>query len=483
MIFNSISFLFFFVSFFFLYWLVFKRNVKHQNLFILFSSYVFYCFADWRFLAYLIGTSALSYVLGIYIEKENKYRRLLVWIAVLQGVGGLAYFKYFNFFISSINDLFDLLHINFHQQTLQIILPLGISYFTFRVISYILDVDKGKTEATKDIVLFFSYVAFFPTILSGPIDKGRDMLPQLEKKRELNYNQIIDGLRQFIWGLFKKVVIADNCVASVDQIFGNVETVAGSSLIVGAFFYTVQLYADFSGYSDMAIGVGKMMGFRITKNFNFPFFAQNIADFWRRWHISLTSWLTEYVFTPLSISFRDFGKMGLSLAIVFNFIVVGLWHGANWTFVIFGFIHGLLFIPLIIKGTMNKKKTMAKNRMLPNYKELGNMIITFTIVMLTMVFIRAENSVHAFAFIRNIFSLSVFSIQAADFSGCFAIIAVMLLIPFFIIEWIGREQDYAIEGIQNIKSKTIRWICYSFIVFLIGAYIQTEGTAFIYFQF
>ena len=255
MIFNSLVFLIYFILFFFLYWFVFNKGVKYQNLFLLFGSYFFYAWADWRFLSFLIGVSTINFLLGIYIEKETRYKRLFLYIGLIQGIGGLAFFKYFNFFITSFNDLFQSLNVNLHLQILNIAIPLGISFFTFRTIGYILDVEKGKIKATKDWLVFFNYVSFFPSLLSGPIDKAKLFVPQLERKREFDYNQATDGVRQIVWGLFKKVVIADNCAIITTQTFDNYQILPGSNLLFAAFLFTIQIYADFSGYSDMAIGL------------------------------------------------------------------------------------------------------------------------------------------------------------------------------------------------------------------------------------
>jgi alginate O-acetyltransferase complex protein AlgI len=482
MLFNSITFLIFFTPFFVLYWFVFNKNVKQQNAILLLGSYVFYVWADWRFSFFLIGVSALNYFLGIYIEKETKYKRLLLYIGLLQGIGGLAFFKYYNFFIDSFNDGFHLVGINANLQTLNIIIPLGISFFTFRTISYIIDVDKGKIEATKDWIVFFNYVSFFPSILSGPIDKAKSFVPQLEKKRIFDYANAADGMRQILWGLFKKVVIADNCATTVSQIFDNYQTMSGSTLLFGAFLYTFQIYADFSGYSDMAIGFSRLIGFNVTKNFDFPLFSQNIAEFWRKWHISLTSWLTEYVFTPLSISFRDYDKLGLIFAIVINFTICGIWHGANWTYVLFGFLHGCYFIPLILKGTMNKKKKIAKGSLLPSFNELINVLLTFTLVMLTFILFRAATIQQAFHYMLRIASPSLFSLP--QFYGMVKAVTTLVLIGIFVAtEWKGREEQYAIAAIGMKWSRPLRWVFYSGIIFLIGMYMQTEETPFIYVQF
>ena len=479
MVFNSVSFFGFFTLFFLLYWFMANKNLKFQNLLLLVGSYLFYGWADWRFLFLIIGVSILNYHLGIQIEKskDSNRKKWLLYIGLFQGIGGLAYFKYYNFFIISINHAVHSLNLNLHLQTLTIIIPLGISFFTFRTISYLLDIDKGKIEASKDWVVFFNYVSFFPSILSGPIDKAKTFVPQLEKNRVYDFNQSADGFRQILWGLFKKVVIADNCAISTNSIFEDYHNLPASSLLLGAFLYTIQIYADFSGYSDMAIGISRILGFNITKNFDFPLFSQNIAEFWRKWHISLTSWLTEYVFTPLSIAFRDFGKLGLILAILINFTLIGIWHGANWTYVLFGFLHGIYFIPLIIKGTLNKKKKIAKDKLLPSFKEFVNIIGTFTLVMLTMVIFRSETIGKAFDFYLSLFSKSLFSKPSLLHKPL-----LLLIFIFITIEWFGRGKQYAIEVLGSSWPKPIRYVLYYLIVILILWY-SGKDQQFIYFKF
>ncbi len=481
MIFNSLFFLVFFIAFFLLYWFVFDKSVKHQNIILLLGNYTFYAWADWRFLFLLIGVSALNYVLGVYIEKETKHKQLLLYIGLLQGIGCLAFFKYYNFFIASFNDAIHSLNVNVNLQTLNIIIPLGISFFTFRTISYILDVDKGKIEATKDWVVFFNYVSFFPSVLSGPIDKAKLFVPQLEKKRDFDSSQAVDGMRQILWGLFKKVLIADNCASFSNQIFENYQTLPASSIILGSFFYTIQVYADFSGYSDMAIGFSRLIGFNVTKNFDFPFFSQNIAEYWRKWHISLTSWLTEYVFTPLSISFRDLGKLGLILAIVINFTIIGIWHGANWTYVLFGFLHGCYFIPLIIKGTMNKKKKIAKEKPLPSINELTNIIGTFILVMLTLVLFRSDTISQAFQYYSSLLSFSLFSKPIIPDQN-YAILTLFFIALMFITEWIQRDKEHGLD-IRLVKSAFIRYSIYYALLILTFTLGVPNGNQFIYFQF
>ncbi|WP_372935146.1 MBOAT family O-acyltransferase [Mariniphaga sediminis] len=488
MIFTSTSFLIFFTLFYLLYWFVTNKNLRIQNLLLLAGSYFFYALADWRLLAFLVAVSALNYFLGIYIEKtENQLRkRLLLNVGLIQGLGGLIYFKYFNFFIASFNEVLQSLHFNVHVRTLQILLPLGISFFTFKTISYILDVYKGKIEATKDWLVFFNYVSFFPTILSGPIDKARAFVPQLQKKRVFEYSLAVDGMRQILWGMFKKVVIADNILVYTDQIFSNYGSLSGSTLLLGAFLYTIQLYADFSGYSDMAIGLGRLLGFNVAKNFNFPFFAQNIADFWRKWHISLTSWLTEYVFTPLSIAFRDYGKLGLILAILINFVLIGIWHGANWTFAVFGFLHGCYFIPLILRGTMNKRKKIAKGKVLPSFRESLNMGATFLLVMLANIIFRADNIGHAWGYFLSILSNPLFSFSTAGIEGInvnpHLLIMLGLSIVMLIFGWFQRNKEHALQFQDMKTSRAFRWSIYYLLAVAI-IYYQSSYKQFIYFQF
>lgn len=482
MVFTSITFLLFFSIFFLLYWFVFSKSVKYQNLFLLTAGYIFYAWLDWRFLTILIGTSIIHFTLGAYIEKvENaRQRKRLVSLGVFIAICTLVLFKYFNFFIISFREALSTLHVTLNLQTLNILIPVGLSYYTFRTISYLLDIDKGKIKTTTNWVAFFTYVSFFPCILAGPIDKARTFMPQLERKREFDYNMGTDGLRQILWGLFKKVVVADNCAPIVDDIFENYHVLPASTLVLGAFFFTFQMYADFSGYSDMAIGLSRMIGFNVTKNFAHPFFAQNIAEFWRKWHISLTAWLTEYVFTPLSIAFRNLGRLGLILAIVINFTICGVWHGPNWTYVVFGFLHGCYFIPLILKGQLNKKKEIAKGAIFPSVAEIINILATFILVMLTFVVFRAEDISQASHYYQRIFSRSL--LQFPFFPGNHYEVFTLFFICFMLgIEWIKREQEHALK--LDVKHPVYRWSIYASIIFFIGMFMQTSETPFIYVTF
>jgi D-alanyl-lipoteichoic acid acyltransferase DltB (MBOAT superfamily) len=373
--------------------------------------------------------------------------------------------------------LFQFFQLNFNLQTLNIIIPLGISFYTFKTISYVIDVENEKIDATKNWIVFFNYVSFFPTLLSGPIDKAKLFIPQLETKRRFNAAMAYDGLRQILWGLFKKLVIADNCAIFTSLIFDNSGDYSGSTLLVATFLYTIQVYADFSGYSDMAIGFSRLLGFNVMRNFDFPFFSQNIAEFWRKWHISLTSWLTDYIFTPLSIYFRNYGKIGLICAIVLNFTVVGIWHGANWTYILFGFIHGLLFIPLILKGNMNTRIKKTDTKLVPSINQFINICITFFIIMLSFVIFRAETVTHAWQIFSKIFTSSSFSIPEIrpTYLG-------ILVFIFMLIEWLGRNNQFAIEKKAFKTPRSVRLAFYYIIILTIFLFSRDDKN-FIYFQF
>ncbi|HEY2584004.1 MAG TPA: MBOAT family O-acyltransferase, partial [Mucilaginibacter sp.] len=461
MLFNSQSFAVFFLIIFFLYWFAFNRNFKLQNLLLLTGSYVFYCFWDWRFLSLLIFTSALNYALGYAIGKSDslKTKRIFLNTGVVISIGLLIYFKYVNFFISSFVSLFSQFSISLSIHTANIILPLGISFFTFRTLNYLFDIYRGKIEPTTDWLTFFTFVAFFPSLISGPIDKASMLIPQLERKRVFNTDNAVDGLRQILWGLFKKTVIADNCAVITDQVFSNYHTLPASTLLISIFLYTVQIYTDFSGYSDMAIGLARLLGLNITRNFDFPFFAQNIGEFWRKWHISLTTWLIDYVFTPLSISFRDYGKAGLVVAIIINFTLIGIWHGASWTFVLFGFLHGCYYIPLIISGKLNKKKKIAKGKIIPSFSEFINIAGTFLLVMFTFVIFRSDSISQAFDIYKSLFSKGLFS--APVFAATNVVEHTFIFILFlFIIEWFGKDGQYALADIGTKWPAILRWSFY-----------------------
>ena len=354
MLFNSFEYLLFLPTVFLLYWFVFNKQIKLQNLLLLAVSYVFYGWWDWRFLSLIVFSSIIDFYCGIYINKSKSEQLKKRWLilSMLVNLGFLGVFKYFNFFSKSLEEALHSVGYQIDTLTLNIILPVGISFYTFQTMSYTIDVYRNKLKPTKDSVAFFAFVSFFPQLVAGPIERATNLLPQFYKKRTLDYNQATDGLRQILWGLFKKIVIADNCAIIVNQIFDNYTDYNASTLIIGAIFFAFQIYGDFSGYSDIAIGTSRLFGFNLMQNFAFPYFSRDIAEFWRRWHISLSTWFRDYVYIPLGGS-----RGGISMKIrntFIIFIVSGFWHGANWTFIIWGALNAIYFLPLLL---LNKNRT------------------------------------------------------------------------------------------------------------------------------
>jgi len=491
MIFNSLNFALFFTIVFLLYWLVFNKTAKSQNLLLLLASIFFYAVADWKFISLLAASGFVNFYLAKKIaqeEDESKARKFYFYSGIIFNIGVLLYFKYFNFFIQSFVDLFNYGggHISFTP--FHILLPLGISFITFQLIGYLIDVNNEEIEPINDQLGFFAYLTYFPKILSGPIERVKNFMPQIEKRREFDPGIAMDGLRQILWGLFKKLVIADNCLAVVDVIFNDYGNLPGSTLLIGAVLYSIGLYADFSGFADMACGISKLLNIRITNNFAFPFFSTNIGQFWRKWHISLTSWMMDYVYTPLSFILRRYKKTGLIASVLFTFVLVGLWHGANWTFVVFGLFHGLYFIPLILRGTMSKNEVIANGKLIPSISEFTRMAMLFLLVAVTTVFFRSNDVFEAFSYLNILFSGSLLSIpQDINPGGNLAlqhpVVLIGLIGSFFLVEWIGRCGEYGLANIAQKYSRLARWSIYGSIIFLIGMFMRTTETPFIYIRF
>lgn len=483
MLFNSLDFAVFLPLVFLLYWFVLKNNLKVQNALIVIASYIFYGWWDWRFLSLILFSTLVDYTVGRGLRNQDNHfkRKLLLWTSILVNLGFLGFFKYYNFFLDNFVDAFSFLGYSFKAQSLNIILPVGISFYTFQTLSYSIDVYKRKLEPTKDFIAFAAFVSFFPQLVAGPIERATNLLPQFYKKRIFDYAQASNGLKQILWGLFKKMVIADNCAEYANLIFNNSGDYNGSTLVVGAVFFAFQIYGDFSGYSDIAIGTSRLFGFNLMQNFAFPYFSRDIAEFWRRWHISLSTWFRDYLYIPLGGS-----KGGLWMKIrntFVIFIVSGFWHGANWTFIVWGALNAVYFLPLML--TNNNRKNLAivaQGSLFPSIKEILQILLTFALTVIAWIFFRAENMSHALNYLSEIFSFSFFS--RPDFPGINAASMLGILILFFIImEWLGREQQYAIEKLGAQKSRFVRWLFYAFVIFLIGMYTQTEQTPFIYFQF
>ena len=477
MLFNSIEFFLFLPLVFIFYWLIGAKNIKSQNLLIAFASYFFYGWWDWRFLFLILFSSLVDFTVGHMLKKYTKpsKRKFLLWVSICVNLGFLGFFKYYNFFVDSLVESFTFFGKTLEISTLNIILPVGISFYTFQTLSYTIDVYKNKLEPSKDLLAFMAFVSFFPQLVAGPIERATNLLPQFHVQRKFVYANAVDGLRQALWGLFKKVVIADNCAKYANLIFNNYEDYSGSTLLLGAFFFAFQIYGDFSGYSDIAIGISRLFGFELKKNFAFPYFSRDIAEFWRRWHISLSTWFRDYLYIPLGGS-RGGTKMKVRNTFII-FIVSGFWHGANWTFIVWGALNALYFLPLLLmKKNRVNTNLVAEGKYIPSFKEFYQMLFTFFITLIAWVFFRADNVSHALSYLGNIFSSSVFNNLEL-----FPTDVLALVLFFLIIEWFGRSGNYAIEKVDFIK-RPVRWSFYMLLIILMFAFTG-EQQEFIYFQF
>jgi D-alanyl-lipoteichoic acid acyltransferase DltB (MBOAT superfamily) len=484
MLFNSLNFAIFLPIVFILYWFAAKGNLKFQNILLLVSSYFFYACWDWRFMFLLIFSTLLDYYSGIKINKaENQTeKKSWLWISVGINLSFLGVFKYFNFFAESFVDGLSLLGFQANLVSLQIILPVGISFYTFHGLSYVIDIYKNRIKPERNFIDYSVFVSFFPLLVAGPIERATHLLPQILKKREFDYSKAVDGLRQIMWGLFKKIVVADNCAEYANTIFNNSAEYSGSTLVLGALFFTFQIYCDFSGYSDIALGTARLFGIELLRNFAFPYFSRDIAEFWRRWHISLSSWFKDYLYIPLGGSK---GGMWMKIRNTFIiFLVSGFWHGANWTFIVWGFLNALYIMPSIIFNTNRTHlDIVAKGKHLPSKNEFLSIILTFSLTVFAWIFFRAANLTHAFNYISEIFSSSLFTVPQFSNIGK-SLVTVFAILVLLIIEWIGREQQYAIACIGKKWGRPLRFIFYYFILLMIfysslGSNYQT----FIYFQF
>lgn len=478
MLFNSIDFAIFLPLVFLIYWFATNNNLKLQNLLIVAASYLFYGWWDWKFLFLIIFSTIVDFSVGCklkIVENQTK-RKALLWSSILINLGFLGFFKYYNFFLTNFTEAFTFFGAKINATSLNIILPVGISFYTFQTLSYSIDVYKRKLEPTKDFISFSAFVSFFPQLVAGPIERATNLLPQFYKKRNFNYTMAVDGMRQILWGLFKKIVIADNCAEYANLIFNNSAEYSGSTLVLGALFFSFQIYCDFSGYSDIAIGTAKLFGFNLMRNFAFPYFSRDIAEFWRRWHISLSTWFRDYLYIPLG------GSRGGTWIKVRNtfaiFIVSGFWHGANWTFVVWGVLNAIYFLPLLLTNKNRKfLETIAQNKLFPNLNEFALMTLTFGMTCFAWIFFRANNISHAFSYISGIFSPSLFSTPEI-----LPIFSILLVLIFILIEWIGREDQYAIASLGLQWKRPFRYAMYYAFILAILLLGQTEQE-FIYFQF
>ncbi|SMO50577.1 D-alanyl-lipoteichoic acid acyltransferase DltB, MBOAT superfamily [Saccharicrinis carchari] len=482
MLFNTIDFAVFLPVVFLLYWFVVNKNLRNQNLLIVVASYVFYGWWDWRFLSLIIFSTLVDFSVGrrLAVEENKANRKWLLWTSILVNLGFLGFFKYYNFFLDNFITAFSFFGKEIQANSLNIILPVGISFYTFQTLSYTIDVYKRKLQATNDLVAFSAFVSFFPQLVAGPIERATQLLPQFYSKRNFDYAKAADGMRQILWGLFKKVVVADNCAELANQIFNNSADYSGSTLFLGALFFTFQIYGDFSGYSDIAIGTARLFGFNLMQNFNFPYFSRDIAEFWRRWHISLSTWFRDYLYIPLG------GSRGGTWMKVRNtfiiFVVSGFWHGANWTFIIWGALNAIYFLPLLLtKKNRSNIDIVAKGKHLPNLRDFFSMMVTFLLTVLAWIFFRADNVGHALNYITTVLSASLFTMPHL-FDVYSTLIVGFMVMVLVIVEWLGREGEYGIANLFTGWSRPLRWSVYLTIIsviFLLGGKEQE----FIYFQF
>lgn len=482
MLFNSISFAFFLPVVFVFYWFAAKNNLKRQNIVLLVASYFFYSCWDWRFLFLLVFSTLLDYYTGIKMSeaKTQKIKKFWFWLSILVNIGFLAVFKYYNFFASSFAEALSQLGINFSPWTLSIILPIGISFYTFHGLSYVIDIYKDKIKPERNFIDYSLFVSFFPLLVAGPIERATHLLPQIKKKRDFSYVKATDGMRQILWGLFKKIVIADHCATFANLIFNNHTLFPGSTLALGALFFTFQIYCDFSGYSDIALGTARLFGIDLLRNFAFPYFSRDIAEFWRRWHISLSSWFKDYLYIPLGGSRRG---MGIAIRNTFIiFIVSGFWHGANWTFIAWGFLNAIFILPSVLfKTNRNHLDIVAAGSLMPSFKDILSIMLTFALTTFAWIFFRAESLNVAFDYISEIFSRSIFTVpQFPDRN--IAMLTLLLTFIFFTVEWIGREQQYAIASMGLKWPRAMRWFAYLLIA--LGIFLfKGDEQVFIYFNF
>lgn len=476
MLFNHIEFAYFFSVVYILYWYVFNKNLKQQNLFLLIASFFFFGCFNWRFLFLLVFSILLDFFVAERIYNSQNHKKKWLWLSIFVNLCFLGFFKYFNFFIENFSEVSSRLGLGYLNWSLKIILPVGISFYTFHGLSYVIDVYKSRIKPVQSLTDYSLFVSFFPLLVAGPIERAGHLLPQLQTRRIFNYSNSVNGLRQILWGLVKKIVIADSCAPYVNQIFENPADHTGSTLIIGAVLFSFQIYGDFSGYSDIALGTARMLGIELLKNFSYPYFSRDIAEFWRRWHISLSTWFRDYVYIPLG------GSRGSKWENIRNvfviFLLSGFWHGANWTFLFWGFLHALFFIPLLLS---NKNRNHLEIATAHSWKSFFVLFLqissTFVLVSFAWIFFRSESIGFALDYIGKIFSPSVFSVPDVLPKTVLA-----FLVLFLMIEWLGRRDRYAIENLGKDWRKPYR-ISFYYILTIIILYHYGSNFKFLYFQF
>ena len=480
MLFNSIEFLIFLPIVFLLYWYVFQE-VKIQNLFLVVVSYIFYGWWDWRFLILIAATSLSSFITGILVghyEGRRFWQRIWNIVNIILNLSILCIFKYYNFFVENLNSLCGMFGYHLDWVTMEVILPVGISFYTFQALSYTIDIYRGDIKPTRDIVAFFSYISFFPQLVAGPIERAKNLLPQFFQKRLFEEWKLVDGLRQMLWGFFKKLVIADNCAFTVNSCWDSYAQLPGFTIIFICILFTFQIYCDFSGYSDIAIGCARLFGINLERNFNYPYYSKNISEFWRKWHMSLMTWLRDYIYIPLGGSRCSKWKVIRNTFIVF--FISGLWHGPNWTFIVWGLYHACLISILIISNINTKKeKIICNNHLLQNIKETYHIIITFVFVVIGWTIFRAENMEQFIELWKAILTNPFFNVNQI-YGGLFIIHIIIMII----IEWLQRNKQHALQFPNKglFRYRSFRWAIYiTMYIYILTSIGQSQ--TFLYFQF
>jgi alginate O-acetyltransferase complex protein AlgI len=473
MLFNSISYILFLPVVFFIYWFLFSKSLRAQNIFLFIVSYIFYAWWDWRFLFLLMLSTLIDYSFGLLVYQSTKRKKLFLWLSVANNLVVLFFFKYYNFFIESAVELAQHFGFKGDGPVLNILLPVGISFYTFHGMSYVFDIYNQKVKPTRNFIDYALFVSFFPLLVAGPIERAHHLLPQIQQKRTFNYQQAVEGMRLILWGFFKKIVIADTLAVTVNEIFAAYFQYPGSTLVLGVIFFSFQIYCDFSGYTDIALGSAKLFGIELLTNFRFPYFSRDIAEFWRRWHISLSSWFRDYLYIPLGGS-RG-GKWNALRNTFIIFIVSGFWHGANWTYLFWGFLHAAFFVPLLLLNTNRKHTThiVAYNSKLPSLKEFGQMLLTFLLVTFAWIFFRSPTMGYAGEYLKGI---THHFFTRPDYLNMLVYVLI-----FLVADWMQRKNE---RGVLNISNRTARYVVYFLMAVLILVhYHYIDQTEFIYFKF
>jgi alginate O-acetyltransferase complex protein AlgI len=477
--FNSFDYLLFFPTVFLLYWFVFQRNLLLQNSFILLASYVFYGWWSWEFTGLLFLSTLIDFSFGFLVASpDRKKAKLFLILSIVNNLGLLALFKYYNFFAEQIQTGFAKIGWECHPILLNVALPIGISFYTFHGMSYVFDIYREQQKPTKNFIDYAVFVSFFPLLVAGPIERANHLLPQVQKKRSFSDLQWIEGARLILWGLFKKVVIADSLAVIANQVFSDFGNQSSFMLIIGAIAFSFQIYGDFSGYSDIAIGSAKLLGFELLSNFKFPYFSRDLAEFWRRWHVSLSSWFRDYLYIPLGGSKN--GKYRALRNTLIIFLVSGFWHGASWNFIIWGFIHACFFVPLLLLNRNRKfsSEIIAFNKSLPSFLELTQVVTTFSIVTLAWIFFRQTDSQMAIDYVKRI---AVNAVENPEQFKTWPKVdaGIFWIVPFVLYDWINRRNE---REVRFPRPVVLRWMMYVLMIFFIFLF-SNRDVAFIYFQF